>query len=329
MQTILGAKNIDIGYHPNKKDEKIIMSNLSLDLNKGELVCLLGKNGVGKSTLIRSFAGIQPILKGSISIQNKSLKNITPKQLSQKLSIVLTEKNFPNHTSVFDIVALGRFPHTNWLGKLNTNDHQIIENAIEICGLNSFKKKFINELSDGEKQKTMIARALAQDTVIMILDEPTAHLDLQNKMEIMELLRKLAHQKKKAILISTHDFDMALNTADKIWLMTKGTVFVGCPEDLIINGYFGEIFNTDNLVFNDNTGQFTLKTTKKAAVKLKGSGKIFFWTQKALERAGYNISDNAIIEIIIESTAKENFWKVKKGNFEIRCNSISKLIQSL
>ncbi len=216
---MLSTSQLSIGY-----GSKNLISGLDLQLHRGELVCLIGRNGCGKSTLIRTLAMLQNAQSGEILIDGKSIKKLSAQQRARLVSVVLTGRTDTGMMRVAELVALGRYPHTDLFGKLTDEDGQIIDSAIAAVGLTEKKNSLVAELSDGERQKIIIAKAVAQDAPIVILDEPTSHLDVPNRIEIMSLMRRLAKEMNKAVLLSTHEPDLALQSADRIWLMDKMAV---------------------------------------------------------------------------------------------------------
>jgi len=252
---ILKADELSIGYK-TKKVETVIASNINFELQKGQLVGLVGANGIGKSTLLRTIINVQPKLSGSISLNNKDLKTISTIALAKQLSIVLTEPLASKNLSVFELVALGRHPYTNWIGNLTENDTTIINNALKLVNISDLRDKKCYELSDGQLQKVMIARALAQDTAIIVLDEPTSHLDMYHKAYILKLLQKLTKETGKTILFSSHEIDLAIQLCDTMIVMTKDQVVCDEPCHLISKGVFNSLFPEDLIVFNDKTGSF-------------------------------------------------------------------------
>ena len=240
--TIIEIADVTIGYR-GKHTETLVNEHLNGNILQGELICLLGPNGCGKSTFIRTIAGMQPALGGSISIEGEPLAAMRPETLAKKMSIVLTDRIDDVNLRVYDMVALGRYPYTNWFGTLTQADEEIIANAMEQVSISAFANRRMQELSDGEKQRAMIAKALAQDTPCIILDEPTAHLDVPNRIEVMDLLKRLAHQTNKSILVSTHELNLALHVSDTIWLMQKhGEMLSGKPMDLVNAKAFEQAF---------------------------------------------------------------------------------------
>ena len=241
----MNLKIIDcsIGYRIGSQNT-VIASDIQSEIHSGELVSLIGANGCGKSTLIRTLAGLQPALGGSIQIDGCNLALMDRKARAQKMSVVLTDNISVPNTTVHDIVALGRFPYTNWYGTLSEHDEELILQSIEIVGLQDFAYRSIDTLSDGERQRVMIAKALTQDTPFILLDEPTAHLDVQNRIEVMNLLKKLTVAANKAILLSTHELHLALNVSDFVWTMKKGQPLLsGTPRQMLGNGEIAKAFN--------------------------------------------------------------------------------------
>lgn len=256
-QIILQASNISIGYS-HKKILTVVAPPLSLTLKKGNLIALIGPNGVGKSTLLRTITGIQKPLEGVVWLNGQKITSYNPLSLAQNLSMVLTEKLPPSNLSVFELVALGRQPYTNWIGTLSTTDILKIKEAIQLTQIEHLAQKKHFEISDGQLQKVLIARALAQDTPLIILDEPTTHLDLLHKVSLLKLLKKLTHETGKCILFSTHDIDMAIQIADEMIIMTPEMVVQDEPCQLITNGSFNTLFQDEHIVFDSEKGKFVI-----------------------------------------------------------------------
>ena len=249
------AKNLRIGY-ASKKQETIVTSAINFSISKGSFVCILGKNGAGKSTLLRTITKVQSKLSGEILLDGKYLENISTTELAKKMSLVLTEKIPESNLSVYELIALGRQPYTNWIGKLNKTDIQKIDWAIAQLHIKDILYKKHTELSDGQLQKVMIARALVQDTELIILDEPTVHLDLHNTVEIFSILKKLSQEHGKTILISTHQIHLALQLADKLCLLNNSKMFFGNTQTLIDNGSVANLFHSDLIRFDVKLKQF-------------------------------------------------------------------------
>lgn len=228
---ILSIANLTIGY-----GGKIVQSDLNLDMRRGEMVCLLGPNGAGKSTLLRTVSGIQAPLSGTVSIDNKLVRSYSPRQLARKVALVYTEATMAGALTVRELVALGRQPYTGFFGHLNSDDRRKVDEALSIAGIESLASRMVAQLSDGERQKAMIARALAQETPLIVMDEPTAFLDVASRLEVMALLKQLSRNRGVSMLISTHDVASAVTMADSLWLMRKGEgVTAGTPGQLAVD----------------------------------------------------------------------------------------------
>jgi len=288
----LETRNLAIGYK-TKRSERAISTHINLTLKPGELVCLLGSNGSGKSTLMRTIAGLQPALEGDVLIGGTPLPDLRSTELARKLSLVLTERIEAGNLTALEVITLGRTPYTGWLGSLSAGDHAQIDQAIRMAGVETLIHQKIHQLSDGERQKVMLARALAQDTALILLDEPTAHLDLPNRVEMMRLLHTLARQTGKAILLSTHELDLALQSADVLWLLQPdGKLVTGIPEDLVLNGAFESAFAKSGFSFDKSSGTFNIYQDKGTReINLSGDPMLVFWTKRALQREGFSINE--------------------------------------
>lgn len=254
---ILKTNNLSIGYQ-SKKAQNVVASKIDIAIEKGNLVAVLGKNGIGKSTLLRTIAKVQEHLRGEIFIKQKNIEKFTNKELSTVLSLVLTERLPESQMNVFELVALGRQPYTNWIDSLSKTDLEKINWAIEQTEINHLKDKFFYELSDGQLQRVLIARALAQDTDIIILDEPTAHLDLHHTIKIFSLLKKLVSETSKTIILSTHEVNLAIQFVNEIILFAEDKIFTGNPTELITENAFDNLFPKEIVIFNRNLQQFII-----------------------------------------------------------------------
>jgi iron complex transport system ATP-binding protein len=255
---VLRTENLSIGYH-SKKSHNCVASGINLSIEKGKLVTVLGKNGIGKSTLLRTITKVQKSLKGQVFINQKNINVISDSTLSTILSLVLTERLPESQLTVFELVALGRQPYTNWIDKISKTDLEKINWAIAQTEIEQLQHKFFYELSDGQLQRVLIARALAQDTDIIVLDEPTAHLDLHHTLKIFSLLKKLIDKTSKTIILSSHEVNLSIKFADSIILFTDNKIHTGTPSELIHKNTFDHLFPKNTIQFNKKLRQFMLK----------------------------------------------------------------------
>lgn len=288
-ESLLEIKNVSIGYGKGSR-AKLVASGLEANMLKGELVCLLGANGTGKSTLMRSLCGFQPILAGEILIDHRLVNELSEKELSLRIGVVLTDRVVVPNATVEELVSYGRSPHTGMLGRLNEEDKQLVEKSMKQCGIAHKKESLLSDLSDGERQKAFIAKALAQDTPLIILDEPTAFLDLPARVEIMQLLRDIANHSDKAILMSTHDLDLALQLSDRLWLLhPQGPILTGSPEDLLLQNAFQSMFQHKGIVFDNKTGLFQVNHKQHSTLAVKGHGFEYVLLRRAFSRKGIQL----------------------------------------
>ena len=248
--------NLSIGYR-GKNGTRVVAAGISAAIRSGELTCLLGANGVGKSTLLRTLAAFQPKLDGKVLIEGQEITTFNDKELSRMIGVVLTEKPDIRNMSVRELVALGRSPYTGFWGTLHEDDWQVVDEAIHAVRIEPLRERMIHTLSDGERQKVMIAKTLAQQTPVIYLDEPTAFLDFPSKVEMMQLLRQLAQTQQKTIFLSTHDFELALQVADILWLMEKdksGTrLNIGTSQELAQSGVLARYVERPGISFDPTT----------------------------------------------------------------------------
>lgn len=293
--------DLSTGYR-SRREEKVISRHLELAIAPGEVVMLMGPNGSGKSTLMHTMAGLLPPLSGEVIISGKPLSSLKMKELARLLSLVLTERIPAGNMSISDIVAVGRYPYTGFRGSLRPEDKVVIREALRACHLDGMQERLYSTLSDGEKQRVMIARALAQETPLILLDEPTAHLDLPSRLEVTTMLRSLARSLGKSILISTHELDLALGWADTIWLMDRaGEIVSAAPEDLILGGHIERVFGAPGLSYNQERGEFSIRQSGGKKIYLRGEGLRYIWTSRALQRLGYEVcpSTGAYPEVVL------------------------------
>lgn len=256
--TLIELHDLTTGYS-TKKGKAVIAKNLNASLQPGKLTCLLGPNGAGKSTLLRTLCAFQPPLSGKVLLQGKDITSYSSSELSRLIGMVLTERIEVQGMTVREMVAMGRSPYTGFWGKLDAEDERIITEAILQTGIQALSDRQFTTLSDGERQKVMLAKALAQQTPLILLDEPTAFLDFPSKVETMLLLRRLAHESGRAIFLSTHDLDLALQTADQLWLLNqKEALCIGTPRELADNGSLAHFFQGAHIQFDCNSLRFNI-----------------------------------------------------------------------
>jgi len=341
---MISLQNLKIGYsssHRFKQNEPMaVFSDINLDANSRQSIALIGQNGIGKSTLLRTIANLQNAISGKILINNKLITDYKQHELAKIISYVSTNNaNLPNLT-VSELISLGRFPHTNWIGNLKDADRQIISKSLEVTEIKHLKNKSVNQISDGEKQRVMIARALAQNTDIIILDEPTAFLDLANKHHLSYIINKLSKEENKLVIFSTHDLNIAIKYADTIWLMLPDKIISGSPEDLIIDKKFSLIFKNKNIKFDDFNADFNFDKKIIHQVQLiidepknsppnKEMELYQYWTIKALERIGYEIKQNAKISVIIKQEENQIVWQTNQNNKIKTHKTITELLENL
>lgn len=252
MMENVTLQDLGIGYL-SKDSTKWVAQHLNGVIHGGELTCLLGRNGIGKSTLLRTLSAFQPALEGEVLMGDTPLTACSDKELSQRIGVVLTEKPDVRNMTVAEMVGMGRSPYTGFWGTLSENDRQIVDEALLLVGIGELRGRMIHTLSDGERQKVMIAKALAQQTSVIYLDEPTAFLDFPSKVEMLQLLRNLAHEEQKTIFLSTHDVELSLQLADTIWLMEPNCLHIGTPQHLALEGVLGTFIERESVTFDPQT----------------------------------------------------------------------------
>lgn len=318
--------DLSIGYVSKKKQNYLVHNHLDLQLFSGEVTCLLGLNGAGKSTLLRTLCGFQPALSGTISILGKPLVEYSQTQFSLTVGVVLTEKTNAGGITVYELVSLGRHPYTGFFGQLKPHDHEIINNALQSVGIAHKAASYVSELSDGERQKAMIAKTLAQECPIILLDEPTAFLDVTSRIETMVLLHRLAAEQNKAILLSTHDLDLAIQMGDRLWLEEKGRAMAcGSPEDLILDGTFETFFGKDDILFDKTNGKLYTKAPKRP-IGIDGDPITTYWAGNALVRNGYLPSKPEASLININCVTQNDIRITFANKAEIQVKSIGEMV---
>ncbi len=310
--SVLVTRKLSVGYGQN-----ILFQDLDLELEKGKLVCFMGPNGIGKSSLIRTLSGLQKSTLGEVAL-------LSDGEAHRQLAVVLTDRVIGSNMTVRELISMGRYPYLDWTAQLNNDDKAVVADAVDKVHLAAILDRDINELSDGQLQMAMIARALTQDTPIILMDEPTAHLDLNNRVEIMKVLLQLTRNTNKAILVATHELDLALQMADEIWLAGNNkTILRGIPEDLVLNGAFDEIFQFKG--FDLRTGKVQHEVRHSINIQVIGQGHDLLWTKNALERNGYAVSnEQSSHRIIIKVSDGLTRWHVDD---ELTFSSIKEVLE--
>jgi iron complex transport system ATP-binding protein len=326
---VIEASRLCIGYARRNSRKKVVHSSLDLKLYAGEVTCLLGLNGAGKSTLLRTLGGFQQALGGELFLLDKPLSAYSPLALSLIIGVVLTEKTNAGGITVYELVSLGRHPYTGFFGILKKHDREVIEQSLEATGISHKASAYVAELSDGERQKAMIAKALAQQCPIILLDEPTAFLDVASRIETMVLLRKLAKEQQKTVLLSTHDMDSAIQMADRLWLLEKERpIACGTPEDLILDGQFQAFFCKDGLTFDSATGKLNTITPFNP-IGITGDFTTSYWAGNALARNGWSPSPPNDSYMNVNCINKQQITITLPDKTTISVDSIDHLISTI
>lgn len=299
---ILSTHNLAIGYS-HGGNHSIVMSGLNVALRQGRLTALLGSNGIGKSTLLRTISGAQLALGGSIALDGRNMDEIGRKELSRLMSLVFTDRTQAGGLTVRELVSLGRQPHTGFLGRLDSHDRATVEKAVADVGVAHKIDSYVAELSDGERQKVMIAKALAQETPVIILDEPTAFLDVASRIDTLRLLSDLAHSSDKAILLSTHDVAQTLILADDLWVVTKERQLIaGATEDVVLSGAMDRMFTSESVQFNMLTGDYEVRVKAEKTVTLHcDDATLSRWINNALRRNHIAVAADSGTDIVVKS----------------------------
>ncbi len=333
MPPVLQASRLKIGYKNGGKTPKVVADQLNLQLRAGEFVCLVGPNGVGKSTLLRTLTGLQPKLAGEIQLSGRKLDAYHSRDLANQVSVVLTSPISVGALRVDELAAMGRFPFTGLFDRMSEHDWEVVHETLRVVGVDKLSQRYVHTLSDGERQKVMIARALAQEPRLLVLDEPTAYLDLPGRVVVMNLLHDLASGHDKAVLTSTHDLELALRHADRIWLMDdEGLISQGAPEDLVLNGSFAQTFNRAGVLFDPLSGTFDTQNSGSKSVFLEGQGSELIWTKRALHRAGFVVNEEWIPgspRVCVRPQEGATTWQLEHAGQTSAFASIYDLLQSL
>jgi iron complex transport system ATP-binding protein len=322
---ILELNGLSTGYRRRKKTVSVT-KEANLTVSNGEFVCLVGVNGAGKSTLIRTICGIQSALSGSIKLKGEHVSKMSNAEMAKIVSVVFTDRPRIGSTSAYSMVALGRHPYTGWTGKLGDEDEAVVHAALRDAGASDLAARPVSELSDGEFQKVMIARALAQEPDLMILDEPSAFLDLPRSVELMRLLQTFAHRDGKAVLCATHDLAQALDVADRIWLLDQsGTVTDGAPEDLVLTHALQDAFEVGAVVFDRLAGRFHVPHTASIPVRVVGDEQTQWWTARALLRIGFLPGDEGEDCVTVTEGEGGFRWTIASDSSEVAVDTILEL----
>lgn len=320
--------HLTIGYK-ERGNRKVVASDINATIKSGELTCLLGANGIGKSTLLRTLSGFQAPLEGEIIVRERPLSAYSDKELATIIGVVLTEKCELRNMTVEELVGMGRSPYTGFWGRLGKHDKEVINESIKLVNIEHLRYQMVHQLSDGERQKAMIAKALAQQTDIIFLDEPTAFLDFPSKVEIMQLLHRLSHTSNRTIFLSTHDLELALQIADKVWLMNKENgVRTGTPEDLSLDGSLSHFFLRKGIRFDMESGLFRIAKQATVSVCLLGEGYRYTMVQKALARHGIDGNKAHESDWHIEVTDTSFLLHPANGQ-TVQVSTIEDLLQSV
>ncbi len=325
---ILSFGGLKIGYRTGRR-ENVLLPPLNANAKRGEMIALVGKNGIGKSTLLRTIAGLQLPLGGEIVYSGKSIGDYSRTELARTIGYISTEIINVSNMRVYDLVALGRFPYTNWFGKIDDESHGIIAGAIKMTGMESLSSRLVSELSDGERQKAMIARILAQDTGILVMDEPTAFLDIGSKFEILHLMHFLSQTRGKTIVFSTHDLNVAMSQADKVWLIAGDRLLEGAPEDLMLQGAFDHLVDASAVQYDYENGTYSFITEKRGAINVRGAGVMLHYTRKALNRAGFSANPEQSVPYVEVPSGSSGRWKLTTDVSVEEFNSIYDFISGL
>lgn len=310
MSNLITTENLDVGY-----GKRTVISNVQIDAFRGQVICLLGPNGAGKSTILRTLSGLLAPVKGAVRIDGEDISKIKKKEIAQKLSLVLTDAVTPALTTVEALVSMGRTPYTNFLGRLSEHDHEIIRKSLETVGATHLKDRLYSELSDGEKQKVMIARALVQEPELIILDEPTSHLDIKHKVEVVRVLQHLSNDEGITCILSLHDIDLAIKGCQTVLLVSGGQIVAqGPPEEVVHSGMIQKLYDIDGAEYNELLGLVELRGGRENNVFIVGGNGSAINLYRAFARKGYGITsgvlhqndeDYAIAKIICKDVVSE------------------------
>ncbi len=304
----------------------------SLAAEAGEFVCLLGRNGSGKSTLLRTMAGLQLPREGRVLLEGDHVARLSPAERARRIAVVLTERAGAPGLRVEDLVELGRHPHTSWLGRLGGEDREIASQALSDVGGDTLRGRSVDSLSDGERQRVMIARALAQEPRVLLLDEITAFLDLPSRVAIMSLLRGVARSRRTVVVLSSHDLELSTQLADRLWLLPgDGRLVDGLPEELALSSRLGEVFDSPAVRFSTERGTFELQAVRADAACVSGDPPAVLWTERLLVRRGFRLAGASASAVVVDVRRAGEAWEWRgtcRGR-ALQCSSLAELARSV
>lgn len=335
MTAVIETRGLRVGYPGKRGSPTVVLGDLDLSLRSGELTCLIGPNGSGKSTLLRTLSGMQTPLAGNAWLLGDEVRRIPALERAQRLAVVLTDQIDAGILRAADLVALGRYPYTGWGGRLRPADHACVQWALNVTGAAPLADRNVAELSDGERQRVLVARALAQQPAVIALDEPIAFIDVPRRVELLGLLRGLARECGLAVLLTTHDLDLAIRTADTVWLIEPGTptrMHVGAPEELVLSGAIARAFHSDDVAFDLARGVFVPRPSSFGRARVVGDGLAAHWTARALEREGLAVvhaAQHADLTVEVLDGSAELRWLLRSPAGDHDVDSIRALLEAL
>jgi iron complex transport system ATP-binding protein len=321
--SLLAIEALQIGY-----GARMVAQVGDLAMKRGTLVCLIGRNGQGKSTLLRTLAGLHPPVAGRVLLEHRPLDRLGARERARKIAVVLTERPEVPQLRADELVAMGRFPHTGWRAALSANDREVIDDSLALVGATHLADRYVDDLSDGERQRVMIARALAQQPDLLLLDEITAFLDLPSRVTIVDRLRTIARSRRIAVVLSSHDLELSLQQADAIWLLPgDGRFEHGAPEDIVLSGAIGRAFDQDNIAFDLRTGRFESPESSGLRIRVAVAGAARAWGGRMLRRAGYSqVTDDPVAEVTRDA---DGTWRVEGLGTAANFTALEALLRSL
>jgi iron complex transport system ATP-binding protein len=331
VTAVLAARGLSVGYPAARRaPARVVLDGLDLVAHPGALTCLLGPNGSGKSTLLRTLAGMQPPLAGDVALCGDRLDGLSARERARRLAVVLTDGVDAGLLRAVDLVALGRHPHTGWDGRLRAADHAAVRWALAAVGAAELADRDVGSLSDGERQRVLIARALAQQPRLLALDEPVAFVDVARRLELTALLRDLAAECDLGVLLTTHDIDLALRTADTVWLIEpladgRRRLHVGAPEDLVLSGAVDRAFSSDAVRFDAARGTFASTRPAVLRARVAGEGPEALWAARALERRGIAVDPGA--DGLVVTAPGDGTWTVDGAGARTEHRSLGAVVE--